>query len=265
MIDSIIKPIKNQHQNYIMQKSIKTNNFKVCHQSSIRRFTLHQNILFIIKMFPKGCRPFNKGLIGLQRGRVAPGYKFQHNRTPWNKVPVLQLSTSPDPEENHAPAVEMNVEQNAILDESPCTSSTSPADNDSKKTRSQLLVQSADLKTEEEWAINTEITDKQVIFFDCETTQDTLLQCESGNLPSVERCQNCKDKDKACTQCKLCQNCGKSSCGTKEHKVNFICMQTACDRCKDKQISNEPKCNFCGVRCSMCDKKEKKVFKTTPV
>ncbi|CAC5389649.1 unnamed protein product [Mytilus coruscus] len=102
-------------------------------------------------MFPKGCCPLNKGLIELQRGRVAPGYKFQHNRTPWNKVPVLQLSTSSDPEENHAPAVEMNVEQNAILDESPFTSSTSPADNDSKKTRSQLLVPSADLKTEEEW------------------------------------------------------------------------------------------------------------------
>ncbi|CAG2198260.1 GEMIN5 [Mytilus edulis] len=100
----------------------------------------------------QGSRPFNKGLIGLQRGRVAPGYKFQHYNTPWNKVPVSQLSTSLDPEENHVPAVEMNVEPpNAILDESPCTSSTSPADNDRKQTRSQLLVPSADLKTEEEW------------------------------------------------------------------------------------------------------------------
>ncbi|CAG2243698.1 unnamed protein product [Mytilus edulis] len=103
-----------------------------------------------------------------------------------------------------------------------------------------------------------------MIFFDCETTQDTLLQCENGNLPSTSRCQNCKDKEEACNQCTLCQNCGKSWCGSKEHKVNFICMQTACDHCKDKQISDEPKCNFCGVRCSMCDKKDKKEFKKEP-
>ncbi|CAG2234494.1 unnamed protein product [Mytilus edulis] len=113
-------------------------------------------------------------------------------------------------------------------------------------------------------AINTERTEKQMIFFDCETTQDTLLQCENGNLPSSSRCQNCKDKEEACKQCSLCQNCGKSWCGSKEHKVNFICMQTACDHCKDKQISDEPKCNFCGVRCSMCDKKDKKEFKKEP-
>ncbi|CAG2254250.1 unnamed protein product [Mytilus edulis] len=113
-------------------------------------------------------------------------------------------------------------------------------------------------------AINTERTDRQMIFFDCETTQDTLLQCENGNLPSTSRCQNCKDKEEACNQCTLCQNCGKSWCGSKEHKVNFICMQTACDHCKDKQISDEPKCNFCGVRCSMCDKKDKKEFKKEP-
>lgn len=36
--------------------------------------------------------------------------------------------------------------------------------------------------------INTERKDRPMIFFDCETTQATLLQCENGNLPSSKRC-----------------------------------------------------------------------------
>ncbi|CAG2195328.1 unnamed protein product [Mytilus edulis] len=161
-------------------------------------------------MFPKGSRPFNKGLIGLQRGRVAPGYKYQNSRTPWNKVPVSQLSTSLDPEENHVPAVEMNVEQpNAILDESPCTSSTSPADNDRKQTRSQLLVPSADLKTEEEWCstsgmrfvdheemmkmLNTVITNHTKNFRHCKNPEILAHKQEKWGVcwKYTLRCKNC--------------------------------------------------------------------------
>ncbi|CAC5384136.1 unnamed protein product [Mytilus coruscus] len=91
-------------------------------------------------------------------------------------------------------------------------------------------------------AINTERTDKQMIFFDCETTQDTLLQCENVNLQSSSRCQNCKDKEESCNQCTLCQNCGKSWCGSKEHKVNFICMVFA-SRCVIKRTRKNLKMN----------------------
>ncbi|CAC5390958.1 unnamed protein product [Mytilus coruscus] len=104
-------------------------------------------------MYPKGYWPFNKGLAGrLQRRRVAPVGRFQNGRIPWNvpvPVPVLELSTTPDQDINNAPVVEMNVEQKDIKDE-PTITSTSAVHNDGIKTRSQLLVSSYDLKTEEE-------------------------------------------------------------------------------------------------------------------
>ena len=114
-------------------------------------------------------------------------------------------------------------------------------------------------------AIDDKVTDRKVIFFDCETTQETLLQCESGYQPSWPTgCGTCTEDGGKCKQCTLCKNCNKSWCGSKEHKVNFICMQTACNHCSDKSISDESKCFHCGIRCALCNKQEKNEFKKDP-
>ena len=94
--------------------------------------------------------------------------------------------------------------------------------------------------------------------------QDALLQCEIGYQPQQMRCKKYKEKDQKCQKCRLCRNCSKSWCGSKEHLVNFICMQTACTHCKDKKLSDDPKCSFCGVRCPICSRRKKKEFEIEP-
>ena len=107
-------------------------------------------------------------------------------------------------------------------------------------------------------------TPKTMIFFDSECTQDAILQCEHGYIPKSDRCDKCGLNGERCKLCKLCENCSKSWCGSREHRVNFICMQTACDVCKNKQLSVDPKCKSCGIRCAVCCKMENGKFKRDP-
>ena len=113
-------------------------------------------------------------------------------------------------------------------------------------------------------AIQDQVTDKKMIFFDCETTQDSILQCEEGYKREVMRCDTCAGAAEECRKCKLCQNCQKSWCGSNEHRVNFVCMQTACNLCKDQKITDDPKCTNCGVRCSSCCQMDGSKFKKDP-
>ncbi|CAG2212305.1 unnamed protein product [Mytilus edulis] len=112
--------------------------------------------------------------------------------------------------------------------------------------------------------IVNELNDNIMIFFDTETKQDSLLQCKNGYNPTDTTCEKCTNQDKKCGKCKLCQTCNKSWCGSREHTVNFICMQTACNHCQEKPILQTTKCFYCGVRCSLCSQREKNAFKGGP-
>ncbi len=72
---------------------------------------------------------------------------------------------------------------------------------------------------------------KTFIFYDMECTQDDMIECEGGYI--LDR-KNGK-----------CKNCGKSQCGSFEHKPNLCVVQKVCEDCMDIQLDE---CDNCGVR-----------------
>lgn len=70
------------------------------------------------------------------------------------------------------------------------------------------------------------------IFFDFECTQDDLIQCESG----YQREQNGLK----------CVNCGKSNCGTYEHRPYLCVVHKVCLNCYDKEVAPNSTCEHCG-------------------
>uniref|UniRef100_A0A8W8MKN2 Uncharacterized protein n=1 Tax=Magallana gigas TaxID=29159 RepID=A0A8W8MKN2_MAGGI len=72
-------------------------------------------------------------------------------------------------------------------------------------------------------AYNTdpEKAEKKFIFYDFETRQDDIFECDQGYTPSCIRCRECAKKDRQCASCRLCLNCKDPSCGLHLHTVNF--------------------------------------------
>lgn len=73
---------------------------------------------------------------------------------------------------------------------------------------------------------------KKFIFYDFETRQDDIFQCDKGYTPSCIRCRECVKKERQCASCRLWKNCQDPSCGLQQHKVNFAVLQTSCDSCE---------------------------------
>jgi len=92
-------------------------------------------------------------------------------------------------------------------------------------------------ETEDEWEIENigDISDgkNQVyIYFDFECTQDDLIQCDRGYEPN-------NDTGK-------CNNCGKSLCGSFEHRPNLCVVHKVCTKCLNREVNTESRCDHCG-------------------
>ena len=94
-------------------------------------------------------------------------------------------------------------------------------------------------------------TSGKFLYFDFETMQDGIFECDVGYNPSDKSCGNCSP-DKKCTNCKRCTNCRKSNCGRNTHQVNLVVCQMVCDLCKDDPLIEEAKCSSCGDLCLDC-------------
>ena len=105
---------------------------------------------------------------------------------------------------------------------------------------------------------------KKFIFYDFETRQDDLFQCDQGYTPSSIRCRECAKKERQCASCRLCQNCHDSSCGLQQHKVNFAVLQTSCHACEKEELNKDSTCEKCGVRCDICSQMKKSKFVRPP-
>lgn len=95
---------------------------------------------------------------------------------------------------------------------------------------------------------------KKFSFYDFETRQDDIYQCEQGYNSFCTRCRECAPKGHQCVNCRLCQD---PSCGLAQHKVNFALLQTSCYDCENKDLTEDSKCSKCGVRCARCSKMKK--------
>ena len=92
--------------------------------------------------------------------------------------------------------------------------------------------QSEDL--EEELCNDTTVEDDEVlkyIFFDFETTQEDLVQCEKGYLPDEK---------------KTCKNCKKKRCGSFEHRPNLCVAHRVCLACIHQPLNKHTGCDICG-------------------
>lgn len=105
---------------------------------------------------------------------------------------------------------------------------------------------------------------KKFIFYDFETRQDDVFQCDQGYISSYIRCGECAKEERQCAHCRLCKNCQDPSCGLQQHKVNFAVLQTSCATCEKKKLEKDSKCDQCGSRCSVCSKMKKSKFVRPP-
>ena len=98
-------------------------------------------------------------------------------------------------------------------------------------------------------------TSGKFIFFDFETMQDGVHQCEAGYSPPPRpsSCNLCTEESK-CAQCRTCENCKSSSCGRNFHQPNLVVCQSVCDECKDEPLLRGAKCRSCGDLCKACFK-----------
>lgn len=95
---------------------------------------------------------------------------------------------------------------------------------------------------------------KKFIFYDFETRQDDIFQCQQGYKPSSMRCSECVKEERQCSDCRLCQKCRDPSCGLQQHKVNFAVLQTACHQCEERELEEGSTCSNCETRCQTCSK-----------
>lgn len=96
-------------------------------------------------------------------------------------------------------------------------------------------------------------TSGKFIFFDCETMQESVYQCDAGYTPPLvnDSCEECSQEAK-CSKCKRCTACKTSNCGRNVHQVNLIVSQSVCDLCKDQPLKAGAKCGSCGDLCRDC-------------
>ncbi len=97
--------------------------------------------------------------------------------------------------------------------------------------------------------------DQLLLFFDFESTQDTVAQCSLGYAP--KSCGEC-EPESPCPSCRQCQNCPHSWCGRDQHVPNFVVAQTVCGNCMDEELEEGSKCICCGTRCPKCNKRDRK-------
>ena len=131
-------------------------------------------------------------------------------------------------------------------------------------------------------------TSGKFLFFDTESAQDEMAECEKGYRPKYLRKQNCveceslRGKGKQChtcycdkceylkplglhcTQCSRC-DCKQVWCGKKQHIANYILSQSVCNKCESEEFHPLAKCSDCGSRCPKCQAMDKKGrFKKVP-
>lgn len=111
---------------------------------------------------------------------------------------------------------------------------------------------------------NLEKRNKKFIFYDFETRQDDIFQCEQGYRPSRIRCEQCVKKQRQCLDCRLCKNCRDPSCGLQQHKVNFAVLQTSCHMCEKEELVDDATCSCCGTRCFKCSRTYKGEYVNPP-
>nr|XP_034315847.1 uncharacterized protein LOC117685524 [Crassostrea gigas] len=105
---------------------------------------------------------------------------------------------------------------------------------------------------------------KKFFFYDFETRQDDVFQCEAGYSPSRVRCRHCVKEPRQCVNCKLCQNCRDPSCGLMQHKVNFAVLQSTCHQCEKEELVEGATCSHCGTRCGSCSRTLKGEYVSPP-
>lgn len=105
------------------------------------------------------------------------------------------------------------------------------------------------------------------LFFDFETMQDSIFQCDEGYSSKDVSGEGCGQKIEGggrcsagnrCQKCKLCLNCKKTNCGRIVHQPNFVVAETCCDLCKDDVLTPESSCSNCGDLCHNCRKQTDK-------
>ncbi|KAK3105044.1 hypothetical protein FSP39_015966 [Pinctada imbricata] len=111
---------------------------------------------------------------------------------------------------------------------------------------------------------DTEKQEKKFMFYDFETRQDDIYQCDQGYTPSCIRCRECTKKERQCASCRLCLYCKDPSCGLQQHKVNFSVLQTSCPSCEKDELIKDSKCSHCGTRCTRCSQMKKSEFVHPP-
>ncbi|KAJ8304505.1 hypothetical protein KUTeg_018088 [Tegillarca granosa] len=100
-------------------------------------------------------------------------------------------------------------------------------------------------------AVKPETGKPNFIFYDFETTQETMIHCTDGYMPTnVEGCENCSINN-LCNSCFKCQRCNESTCGRIQHVPNLVIAQTICEHCYKTDSTT---CIQCGLRCLNCTK-----------
>ena len=101
-------------------------------------------------------------------------------------------------------------------------------------------------------ALPDEKTEPQYIFFEFETTQNTICECDAGYHPEPRN--KCKrfQPGMPCSGCQLCQHCLMPTCGKQEHVPNLLVAYTVCPFCHD---TDSLTCDVCGLRCPSCTQK----------
>lgn len=96
-------------------------------------------------------------------------------------------------------------------------------------------------------------TSGKFLFFDFETMQDNIYQCESGYTPGPPNptCTGCTSESQ-CSECRKCTNCKTPHCGRHVHQPNLVVCQSVCNACRTEPLTSESKCLSCGDLCKHC-------------
>ena len=92
--------------------------------------------------------------------------------------------------------------------------------------------------------------DRVLIFFDIESRQSKINECQRGYVVGKERCVNCVNQEYRCSECSKCLNCRSVSCKSLLHEANVVVCQKVCNSCHKLPFRSMSKCDVCGSRCS---------------
>ena len=93
------------------------------------------------------------------------------------------------------------------------------------------------------------------IFFDFEARQDKQFSCAQGyrSMNHDLDCAVCSSFTSLCINCRRCSNCNDNKCGASEHIVNYVNIQTVCEKCvHDPSPISTSVCANCGSLCTQC-------------